>query len=240
MPSFRLAIVILTLAGWLLAGSVFGQIVQSETVTFPRLGKLIVKARENAGKRPEMMFLSEKTNKTIFSETIKDPQNLLLPDPINEGGFGPYLRFIVLRNTGTASPVIMAVAMYPGGSDNGYYLTLFTESGGRIVDLTPKPLLNNIQGGWYFGYLGPTYGYGLAEWAFIWGQGEDEIHYSLHRYALYIYGLRDGKLMRTLRRETRHKYHPQDAYRAFAELGIHVTDQRRRMPLYAEGLDVND
>jgi hypothetical protein len=212
-------------------------VVQSSVVTFPTLGKVDVKAIETVGNRPKMEFSSVDSHKKLLIAEIKDKDDLFTLYEHDDGSDGPYIRYRVLDHAGLPAPVIMSVVMYPGGSDDGFYLSLFTEINGRIVNITPKPHGLGVQGGWHLGYLGPKYGYGLAEWSFIWRFGE-EGHYSSHRYLDETYTFTGTHFIRVLKRTSRHKYDPAYGYKSLGELGISVKDQRIGIPYFRDYLEV--
>lgn len=128
----------------------------------------------------------------------------------------------------------MSVGLYHGGSDNAFYLTVFGETDGKIRRLNQKPLNTAIQGGYYLGYLNKKFGYGLAVWSFIWGDGG---HYDYHNYEIEIYQLQDGKLKRTIRKISRKEYNSDEGFKSLRELGIKVTDQRAGIPRIKDCLE---
>lgn len=203
------------------------KIVQSMDVNFPVSGQVLVQASEEVGKFPQMVFTSPKTQQELLRSSIKDKDRFLIPEADTAETITD-LRFGVINSEGFRSPMIMAVGIYRGGSDNAYFLTVFGEVGGRIVRLTPQPLFANIQGGYYLGSLNKRLGYGLAVWNFVWETG---VHYSEHKYEMEIYQLRGNKLIRTLRRVSRKNYDSDKAESSLLELGIKVTDQRKLIPV---------
>ncbi len=54
-------------------------IVQSLIVNFPANGRVIVQAREEVGKFPQMLFISEKTGKVLLRSSIEDENKWLIP-----------------------------------------------------------------------------------------------------------------------------------------------------------------
>src|SRR5438876_8008250 len=164
------------------------EVVQSLAVNFPVNGRVIVQAREEIGKFPEMIFTSARTREPLLLTSIEDKDKWLIPLDGETREARPALRFSVIHSHGLASPVIMSVALFNGGSDDAFYLTLFTEVAGQIRRLNDKPFFANVQGGYYFGYLSKTFGNGLAVWNFVWGDGKE--HYTDHKYQIEIYRLR--------------------------------------------------
>lgn len=209
-------------------------VVQSLVVEFPSNGRVIVQAREEAGRFPSMLFISEKDGTVLLRRTIRDKDRWLVP--VNDGLARPNLRFRVIRSAGFDSPLIMSVAVDHGGSDNHFYLTVFGEVEEKLRRLNDKPIFANIQGGYYLGHLNERLGYGLVAWNFIWGNDPDEGHYSKHHYEAEIYRLQGARLERILRRVSRKKYSG-DGSGSLREIGINVVDQRRGIPAIKDSLD---
>lgn len=209
-------------------------IAQSETVDFPVSGRVIVRAREEIGRFPQMLFISARTHQPLLVSSIADRDKLLMPNAEDSVEFRPSLRFRVIHSPGSAGPVIMSVGLYTGGSDNAYFLTLFAEVGGKIVRLNTKPLFANVQGGFYFGYLNKRLGYGLAVWDFDWATGA---HYSEHKYAIDIYRISGGQLKRILHALSKREYDSDKGTDSLMELGIKAVDQRNGIPRVKDTLN---
>ncbi|MFN7944012.1 MAG: hypothetical protein U0Z53_01450 [Blastocatellia bacterium] len=217
-----------------LAGTAAPKIVQSLTVDFPVNGRVFVQARESIGKYPEMLFVSANSGQVLLQKSIQDKDKWLIPS--SNDSAPPNLRFRVIRSKGFASPLIMSVGAYYGGSDNAYFLTVFGEVDGKIKCLNQQPIFANIQGGYYLGFLNSQVGYGLACWNFIWGKDIDESHYSKHRYEIEIYQFHDGKFQRTIRSVTKRKYQGNGA-ESLREVRIKAYDQRKGVPKIKDSLD---
>lgn len=207
--------------------------VQSSIINFPKSGRVIVQAREQVGEFPEMIFVSAKTGKVLLRSSVKDKS--LIPD--NGDWTQPHLGFHIIRSASLIGPAIMAVGACPGGSDNGFSLTVFGEVAGKLSQLNDKPLSTSNQGGYYLGNLSKNLGYGLAVWDFIWGNGTGECHYCKHRYEIEIYKLEDGKLKRTLRRASRKRYDSEKGVESLHEFGITGHDQRTGISRIKDFLD---
>ena len=209
------------------------RIVQSLVVKFPSQGRVIVQAREEAAKFPQMLFVAEKTSTVLLHSSIQDKDKWLMPEANRSILSQPALRFRVIRSPHFATPLIMAVGIYHGGSDNAFYLTVFGEVGGKIRRLNQSPMFASIQGGYYLGYLNKKYGAGLAVWNFIW---ETPGHYGLHRYEIALYRIRNGQLTRTLHTTSRKMYDWDKGFYALGELGIKAHDQRSGIPEIQDNL----
>lgn len=208
--------------------------VQSTVVEFPANGRVLVKAREEVGKFPQMIFVSERTGEVLHTSTIEDENGWLIP--VEEMRTPPYLRFRVVRSPGFSGPLIMSVGVSQGGSDSTFFLTVFGEVGGAIRRLNDAPIFANVQGGYHLGHLNRKHGYGLVVWNFVWGEGADEWHYGKHKYAVEVYKLRGGKLSRRLRRESKRRYGSDDGAMALREFGITAEDQRAGIPKVKDAL----
>ena len=94
-----------------------------------------------------------------------------------------FLRFKCFIIKGLPSPLLFAVATYPGGSDNGYEIKLITEIDSSITSINPAPIRLTIQDGIFLGYINRMYGYGMITWYHHW----DTPHYSPHKYEIRIF-----------------------------------------------------
>lgn len=210
------------------------KVAQAEDVAFAESGLVTVKAVEEDGKYPQMVFVSKRTGKTLLRSTIIDSDKFLRHEVGSPDSF-PQLRFRAIGSG--ANLVIMSVGIYHGGSDNGYYLTMFAERDGRLKRLNNKTLGTAIQGGYYYGKLNQKLGTGLAVWSFIWGHGIGEGHYSDHHYLIEIYKVVGDRLVRLTRFRTKRMYQFDKGSDSLRELGIKVSDQRLGIPVIKETLD---
>lgn len=181
---------------------------QEEVLDFPRAGRVRVRAVEALGRLPRLEFSSETTGRALSSVTLGKSAPEMYK-PLDEPGVSlidPFVRFMPLNVGGLPAPLVLAVAVRPGGSDHGFETTLVGASGRTFRALTPEPLLNSIQGGVFVGDLGGARGPGVAVWSFLW---EDDAHYAAHRYEvkLYPFDARRGVFRRAsvLRSRGKHK-----------------------------------
>jgi hypothetical protein len=209
-------------------------IAQSLTVDFPISGRVTVQSREEIGKFPQMVFVSQTTNKPLLVSSVEDHDKWLIPEAGDSPESRPSLRFRVMRSRGFTGPIIMSVGLFTGGSDNAYFLTLFAEVAGKIIRLNAKPVFANVQGGYYFGHLNKRLGYGLAVWNFIWATGP---HYSEHQYDLEIYRIHGTGLKRILKTISRKMYDSNKGAESLLELGIKAIDQRNGIPRIKDTLN---
>jgi hypothetical protein len=202
-------------------------IAQSAVVNFPVNGRVTVDAREEVGKFPQMVFTSHRTHEQLLLSSIEDKDRWLIPIADEPSLARPVVRFRVIRARGLRSPMVMAVALSLGGSDNGFYLAMFGEVGGKLRRLNDELFFTNVQGGYYFGYLNKRFGYGLAVWNFIWDRGP---HYTNHKYHVDIYRLQDRKFKPSFHTVSRRSYYTGKGAHALLELGIKAYDQRDGIP----------
>jgi hypothetical protein len=208
---------------------VYGQerIVQSKVVIFPVNGKVLIQARQQVKQDPRILMTSLPSGKVLLSHTISEADDLLKPDVDDPSSMlNPFLRFGVLRSKGFNTPMVLAVAVFPGGSDHGFFSVLIGEVAGKLVVLNRENLVTNVQSGLFLGYLNRRWGYGLVRWKFTW---DDGAHYDYHPYEMEIYQLRGGEFQSVHKSISKKKYFGR-GYRALRELGIEAFDQRRGLP----------
>src|SRR6267143_1076677 len=75
-------------------------IAQSLVVNFPVNGRVIVQAREEVGKFPQMLFISEKTRRPLLLSSIEDSEKWLIPEEGDTTAAQPSLRFRLIRSRG--------------------------------------------------------------------------------------------------------------------------------------------
>jgi hypothetical protein len=210
------------------------RIAESVVVNFPTLGEVRARAVENFGEPVRMEFVKLGSDEVLAAfdapHSDSDPKGF---SPNSDVDFGnPFLRFKVLRIGGLPQPLILSVAVTPGGSDCGFYATVIGEEHGRLKVLTPEPLDTSILGGIHVGDLGGGRGVGAAVWSFIWDDGEG--HYSEHRYEvkLYPFDSRRGRFVEGATLRTRGKHARRED--ALGELGLKYTDLLQDMPDVSE------
>lgn len=198
---------------------------QEEVVTFARAGRVRVRAVEVPRGLPRLEFASAATGRGLLSLPVGTSDARSFRIEPWETPMNPLVRFVVMSAPGLPGPLVVAVAVKPGGTDHGFETSVVGEVGGRLKVLTNAPLVNNIQGGVFVGDLGGGRGPGVAAWNFIW---EEEAHYGAHRYEvrLLAFDARRGafRSARPLRTKAKHA----SASDALAELGL---------PRYANLLD---
>jgi len=89
------------------------------------------------------------------------------------------LNFVVINLPQIAGPLVVAVAVRLGGSDNLFQSAIVGSPNGQIRDLLPDHPTTNIQGAFCLGKFGKHSRPGVLVLNFIWENGA---HYSAHRY----------------------------------------------------------
>jgi len=180
------------------------RIVQSRLVSFPRNGQVMVQAREEIGQNPRIILLAKKSGEILLTHTITaaDDADILKPTADQGPAFNPFLRFQVLQPACFHSPLILAVAVSPGGSDHGFWVAVIGAVEGKLAVLTPSNVLLQVQGGLYPGYLNKQLGCGFATWKFVWDDGS---HYDQHHYEVELYSWRGNRLLHQQSYESKRK-----------------------------------
>jgi len=213
------------------------KVVQSAIVHFPQHGTVKVETIEQVGEFPKIVFTDVKGHSVLYRSVIRDSDSWL--KPTDDEFTQPFLRFREVRSAGFPSPLIMAVAVTPGGSDTGSYLVVFGETNGKFERLTNKLIATAIQGGFYLGFLNRKFGYGLISWCFDWNFDASEGHYNYHHYLMEIYLLRNGRFRKVFSSMSRRRYLPEQSSRPLHELGIKGKDLRKTMPKVKEYADAD-
>lgn len=206
---------------------------QSETVEFPNVGKVVIQAREAVGAFPRIVFTIKGSKAPLLTHVMSDKDGLLKPTPDSSPETGPFLRFRVLHPEGFKGPIVLAIAVCPGGSDHGFWATVIGEVGGKLKVLLPQPVFTHIQGGIYIGNLNKKLGDGLAVWSFVWNDGA---HYDDHPYEVKLYALQNGQLVFKQKYISKRKYQGNGA-EALKEIGIEAHDLRAEMPKMKEYIE---
>lgn len=162
------------------------RVTQTLIVRFPRLGLVCVRAVENFGERVRVEFADYETGQVIAHFPADGAESFFFTPRPGVTFTNPFLRLKVLRLEGLPQPLIIAVAVTPGGSGCGFNAMIIGEVGGRLKRLTREPLMTSNLGGLFVGDLGGGRGLGAAAWDYIWDFGS-EGHYSAHRYEIKLY-----------------------------------------------------
>lgn len=210
------------------------RITESVVVSFPTLGEVRARAVENFGEPVRLEFVKLEREEVLaaFDAPHSDSDPRGFSPASGDSPESPFLRFKVLRVGGLPQPLILSVAVTPGGSDCGFYATVIGEQHGSLRVLTPEPLDTSILGGIHVGDLGGGRGAGAAVWHFIWDDGEG--HYSEHRYEvkLYPFDSRRGRFVEGATLRTRGKHARRED--ALGELGLKYTNLLQDMPDVSE------
>jgi hypothetical protein len=157
---------------------------QQSTVRFPNIGNVRVRAHEDFGTAPQLTFIEQKSGRQILSVYVGR-----FDWPWEKTGLGaqmnPRLRFKTLSIKGLPDPLLIGIAMSPGGSDSDWVAVAVGEVNGDLEVLTYETMETCEDGGFFFGDLGQGVGVGAAQWSFVWG--EDEGHPPPHKYQVKMF-----------------------------------------------------
>jgi hypothetical protein len=153
------------------------KVTQVATIDF-KINNVIALAVEEFGKPPLLHFM---TIDRKVVQTIKFDSNIV---SIHEFAFtNCFLKFKSFEIKDLPSPLLIALAVQPTGSDEWADVKLVSEKNGKIAELNPEPIKITIQDGFYLGNINKQYGNGLVTWNFQW----DAAHYEPHKYEIKIY-----------------------------------------------------
>ena len=152
------------------------KVTQAALVDFKVNRSITVLAVEEFGKAPSLIMIQQKEK--IFSIQFDD-----FFKSVEEFAYtNSFLRFRRFDIRGLSSPILLAVAAFPGGSDEAFQVKIIGERDGKITLLNPEPLLLTIQDGIFLGRINNKYGYGMITWKYQ----DDAAHYARHRYEIII------------------------------------------------------
>jgi len=203
-------------------------VTQRATTDFQGIGQVRVEAIEPVGKLPKLRISGTQSGRLLFSVSVGtlNPEFYIIP--AEKWATNPRLRFTVIEGMSPRSPLVVAVAMTPGGSDCKYEGIVVGTVKGKLTVLTPKPVETLAEGGIYLGDLGSGQGYGLAVWDFIWGPNESHVDPHHYKLALYRYDMAHSRFMLFKTVESKEKHSSYDE--ALSELGLHYSNLLRDFP----------
>jgi hypothetical protein len=192
---------------------------QQEFIRFPDLGVMEVMAQALEGQVPTVV-IRDANKKVLLQIKIEGKEY---------GGLENFthrvsIEFKVLHIPGMPEPLLMVMAVEPGGSDAAWETILIGVVSGAIKRLWQQSEPLNYEGGILVGDLGQDRGTGVAQWNFVWGSGES--HVDPHKYSLQLYLWNKQKSQFDVGPKyiTKNKY--QDDAQALQELGFNFRDQR--------------
>ena len=153
------------------------KITQASHVTFTAHDLLAV-AIEELGRSPVLALfdITQEVYRVTFSDSFKANDKFTYT--------GSLLRFGTFVIPGIDLPLLIGVAMQPGGSDNLFEVRIISkEIGGKIHELQPSAIQLSNQGGIHIGSLGKGK-VGMVIWEFQWSE---EAHYEPHAYKIKMY-----------------------------------------------------
>jgi hypothetical protein len=124
------------------------KVLTSESLHFPTSGDVMVNAIAKQGGLPYLIFRLPNSAQVLLASNVgsgtewASPIDKSVPDWVANK-----VSFIVLHRSGLPDPLIVALAMSPGGSDCRYRVALFGEVQGRVTELTPELHDHYTRGG---------------------------------------------------------------------------------------------
>ncbi|MDQ3919502.1 MAG: hypothetical protein M3348_13605 [Acidobacteriota bacterium] len=193
---------------------------QRETLLMPGVGRVRVTAFETDGQGARLVFENADSGKQLLSVTmVNDALRPLLR----------FNRFKAMHFKGLPDPVVVGLAVEPGGSDAAYELRAVAAVGGELKELTrAETFTTEEEGGFYIGDLGHGLGIGLAVWDFVWD--EDESHVSPHRYEIKLYKWNEERTRFEWARVLRTPGKFDSGEKAVRSVGLHFKDLRGSIP----------
>jgi hypothetical protein len=156
--------------------------VKHSIATFPEVGTVAIEAQftrelpwnvpSTVIKPPTLVFRSS------AGRELKSIQFGAEDDDFTE------INFVVINLNKIATPLVVAVAVRPGGSDHLFQSAIMGSVDGEIRDLLPDHPTTNIQGAFCLGKFGKHLRPGVVVLNFIWENGA---HYGAHRYQCTFY-----------------------------------------------------
>jgi|MudIll2142460700_1097286.scaffolds.fasta_scaffold52083_1 hypothetical protein len=184
---------------------------QWASILIPKIGTVIIRSHIDKSPSLSSPFLTienaeGKMLKRIDFE-LKGVNALIL--------YPSLLNFKVVYPEKESSPIVVAVASSPGGSDIHFETTLIGFLNGKIVELTPNHIESSSQDALCLENLGAGRPIGLVFFNFLW----EEAHYDPHRYEAILYEWSGTKLDKISVKQTKERQ--KDWKGAAAELGYH-------------------
>ena len=205
------------------------RISQEAIVRFPEIGEVRVCAHEDFGKSLRLTFIDQESGRELLS-TYFGSSNWNWNNDATTADWNPKLRFRSISVKGLPNPLVIGIAMNPGGSDSAWEAVAVGVVNGRLEPLTYETMQTSNEGGFFFGDLGHGIGFGAAQWDFVWG--EDEGHPPPHKYEVKLYKWNGWRFEWERVFRTRRKYDsPQKALRAY---GFNFMDAREMFPEWAD------
>jgi hypothetical protein len=200
----RIALFLALLAPALVAHARETNIVQQAEVEFPGVGKATVRMIETVGQAPTLEIVPEGRKRKSARFAMGRGDDFYVIEDMNSL-LRCQARFKILNLKGFPDPLIVALAVTPGGSGHGFEMELVGVVGGRFQRLSQKRLQASNLGGFHVGDLGEGR-VGVAVWDFIWADGES--HYEPHRFTFTLYGAnaRTGRLFLLRKQKSAKKY----------------------------------
>ena len=157
------------------------KVTQAALTDFKINHDVTVLAVEEFNKQPSLLFLRDGKEGSEVIESIKFNE---VAEADNEFAYvNSFLRFKTFRIKGITSPILIALAIQPSGSDIWAEAKLIAEINGKITELNPCELIITSQDVLYVGFINKKFGSGIITSNFQW----DAAHYEPHKYEIKIF-----------------------------------------------------
>lgn len=230
----RIALFLAFLAPALVVQAQEANIVQQAEVEFPGVGKTTVRMIERDKEAPTLEIVPQGRKRTPARFVMGRGDDFFIIEDMNSL-LRCQARFKILNVKGFPDPLIVALAVTPGGSGHGFEMELVGLVGGRFQRLSANRLQVSNLGGFHVGDLGEGQ-VGVAVWDFIWADGES--HYEPHRFTFSLYGVnsRSNRLV-LLRKQKSAKKYGDRGQGAAQELRIPVRNLLDEIPEFKDFLE---
>lgn len=230
----RIVLFLAFLAPALVAHAREANVVQQVEAEFPGVGKATVRMIETVGQAPTLEIIPPGRKRTPARFVMGRGDDFYVIEDMNSL-LRCQARFKILNVKGLPDPLIVALAVTPGGSGHGFEMELIGMVGGRFQRLSSKRLQSSNLGGFHVGDIGEGQ-IGVAAWDFVWADGE--AHYQPHQFTFSLYGVnsRSNRLLLLRKQKSANKYGDR-GQSAAKELRLPVTNLLDEIPEFKDFLE---
>jgi len=184
---------------------------QQASISIPKIGKVMIRVHIDKSPTLSAPFLTiENTERKVLKRIDFALKGVGAVDR-----YPSLLNLKVIYPEKEASPIIIAVASSPGGSDIHFETALIGFFNGEISELTPNHIESSSQDALCLEDPRGHQKIGFVFFNFIW----EDAHYDPHRYEASFYEWTANKLVQVSVKHTKKKYN--DWKGAAAELGYY-------------------
>jgi hypothetical protein len=185
---------------------------QQDYLSIPKVGRIKITAHAAVSEYQAGPFLTLETADGKLLERI----DFALDGP--EGHLNT-LRFMILHQTSTHGPLIVALETTPAVSAVLFKAVILGFINGKVSELNPSPIEGQSINCLYFGYFGKDRSLGFLYFEDIYLDDGPEAHYDPHHYQAKLYEWQGNQFVLVSSKDTKKKYrYCEDAA---VELGYH-------------------